>query len=192
MRRSDTSGDEMTRDAGRSLRYGKLSIAGFSLLDSRGRCGGVGSGRSHRCSGIRRFAGQLLQLRRSGNRFHQLRASEIQKYKFKLERDGVTINVGPGPSRSDELFGFSTNDVNVFEGNQPDSFGIVRVRREGGPFVTIEGQFGVLTDGGVPLLDGINQGNTFAGVEIDVNGSDPLDFTFCGVVPFDDGVLTFG
>ena len=157
---SDTSGDETTRDAGRSLRYGKLSIAGFLCLILVVGAAGPVRGALTGAQGSADSPVNFSNFDDPGTDFISFELQKFKKYKFKFERAGVTINVGPGPSLSDELFGFSTNDVNVFEGNEPNSFGIVNVRREGGPFVMVEGQFGARTDGGVPLLDGINQKGT--------------------------------
>ena len=128
-----------------------------------------------------------------GGDFYSFEVSDLEVYNAELDLSGATAAIAPGPSLSRERTGASTNDVLTITGTGAQGFGLFRPRRVStSDHVSVQASLGVLTDGGVPDVDGIVEGQTFGAVEIDIDGSDPLNFAFCGAAPGAGGITTFG
>ena len=106
-------------------------------------------------------------------------------YNLDVTGDG-TIVISGGPDRDRDRQGIDTNDVFLFQGTGPASFGLATRHPSASVFSTsIRGTIGVQTDGGQPLFDGLQSGITRGAISIDevVEEGAARMSTGCGVAP---------
>ena len=133
-----------------------------------------------------------------GGDFYSAETSSPGVYNLQFTGDGTIVFSG-GPDRDLDRQGLNFNDVFLFRGTGPGSFGVA-TRQPSAPLssTSMRGTIGVPTDGGDPVFEGLQSGITRGSISIDEvvpEGTNRM-YTGCGVAPLfgssGSSMLAFG